>query len=238
MKLYFYHKQPVIKNKFNFSSADKINVILNWNIKDDLLYSITTYTKYKQEACDELDALKSKNNSSEFEKILEELTDQLELSGDAVENELIISETLLNNSILLILIDIPEFFESKEINIIGILTYEKCNQKYQKTLPKICLKISEIISNKFAVKTTNIINGNEEAFLSILSAGKITPVKIVIPEGMYRSLEGILQIDCSFSKIEISSKDPVIIFDGNSEGLIHCMIKIAQGSNDVKIITK
>lgn len=225
-------------NKFYFSSGDKINVILNWDLKEDLLYSIKMYTKYKPEACVELNVLKSKSNNSEFEKILENLSDEIQHSENAVENELISSKTLLNNSTVVILIDIPTFFKSKEINIIGVLTYEKCNQKYQKSLPKICLKVSEIISNKFAVKINNIIRGNEEAFLSILSAGRTTPVKIVIPAGMYRTLEGILQIDCSFNKIEISSRDTVFIFNGNSEALTHCVIKITQGSSEVKIITK
>lgn len=198
------------------------------------------YTKYKTKICEDQKVLRSSKNP-DLKKILDNINDSKSKCVESpVEDELILSQEILNNSTVVIQLDIPEFIQCKQINVQGIVTYEKNTLKYQKTMPNLLLKVSDILSDQFTLKTGHVVKGQEEDFLSVLSTGKFTPVKLVLPEGIYRTLEGILQIDCFFTKIEIPSRELIVVFDGTSDILKYACVKLLTGgsNNNITLITQ
>lgn len=163
---------------------------------------------------------------------LEKINKYIPKSGEWIE----INE-LQRESMILMLMDLPSFIDTKEYTLTGMILFERLGERFQEPLKEIKFSVHDLNDNSYFVKPRDITQGVDQAFLSALATCSVTPIQIKIPEGIFRTLAGLLQLDCFFTKIDVVGNAEVLIFDGATQNLEGTMVKILNNS-DVLLMTK
>lgn len=218
---------------FYYRSAGNINIVLKNDLNVNLTYTTKLYTKYQPNVIEIFD-----EEVKPFVERMEKLAkNDLNIP---IKDQWIPTPDLTSNSIIVIVLDIPQFVNFKSLNFEGVLLYEKRNKKFQTHLPKFCLTIEDVTSEKYTIKISSVLSGTDDAYLSMISASMHTPVKMIIPKGIYRTLDGLLQIDCFFTKAEVISRELILVYDGNSQCLKDIILNVSRHEKEptVYIFTK
>ncbi|GLV42235.1 hypothetical protein CBL_03821 [Carabus blaptoides fortunei] len=202
-------------------SAENINVVLNNDSDVNLTYTTKLYTKYKA------------NVDEMFDPAVQTFVDRIEnlTKNDPnipVKGQWIPTQELTVDSIIVIVLDIPQFINFKSLNLQGMLLYEKDSKNCQIHLPDISLNVEDVTSEKYAIQMTSILSGTDDAYLSMISASLHTAVKVIIPTGTYRTLDGLLQIDCFFTRAEVNAREFVLVYDGTSRCLKDVLLRVSR----------
>lgn len=213
---------------FYYRSAENVNIVLKNDLNINLTYTTKLYSKYQLNVIEIFD--------EEVKPFIERMENRAKNDlNTPIKDQWIPTQELTFNSIIVIVLDIPQFVNFKSLNFEGLLLCEKKSKKFQTHLPKICLSVEDVTSEKYGIKISSILSGTDDAYLSMISASMHTPVKIIIPKGIYRTLDGLLQIDCFFTKAEVNSSELILVYDGNSQCLKDIILKVSRHEKEPKV---
>lgn len=185
-----------------FRSGSNPQILLKCDNIPDLTYTTKIYTREEEEITEE-----------KME------TDSIDPPNGWTE-----SNQLKNQSMILIMMTPPDMIDT-EYKFTGIILYEK-NSIFQTSLPEITFSVAKLNNNEYSIKHNDVINGDLNSFLCLLCCNVSSTVQIKLPEGLYRSLAGLIELDCYFTRIEVVSMGRFYFYDGNCEELKNCLVKL------------
>lgn len=204
-----------------FSRSKNINVLIKCEGLDPLTYSTKIFAKPMAQVESDEDLFENSPDQIEIQNEESDWTEKNDLDGECV---------------LVIIIEVPNFFETKQYTLKGTILFQRYEIKYQEQIPEISLSVEEYNENKFTIKPRELINGDSPSYLTILACSVDNIAKIKIPEDMFRTLEVLLQLDCQFTKIQLEGCK-IFVFDGVSQNLERSLVKIVDETT-LKLITK
>lgn len=126
---------------------------------------------------------------------------------------------------------LPEFVARNSYEFDGIISYLSRKIK-EVQFPKLKVEAADVLNEPFVVKRNDLIRGDLQSFLACLAVQQEYTLFVSLPADRIATFENVLEIDCSFTMLNVKSSSRFYVASVNLESLDRVIIEVKDRDED------